>query len=472
MWTSISHGRGITFYKPPQGLGDTQKPHHGMVYLLVRVEDASEAKGYGITLVRISPHQAQASTMEEALGILSTCFSSGPDCLYIFTQLYEGANHAPLSKDKHLGILPQGKAESPCGWNSQLQVHQLLSARLRVIYPVGLNGGDQSVTIDLPGLLHSGSSVTTNDHPYIKMNIPSPTPEEQDHANLPLGRVHATLAVAMPKTPWKTRVTLMAEVDNLLTWGMTEGYDCELQHSTTAKEPATEADTSPPQKMEVPALPLNTSCQVSVAETEASTESNPICNSPTAVAYSSCSDSPTMELPELQANANLAVNHMLLIKRSSDLKRQWAIQDFEALLLQQEAEEATANERAKMVHSREDLNAKVKCTMVVMKAKYNYRVAVQEARAIRCSELKESEAVYLEALSENVAVKSLQCATFHREHAKHMHKLEEWALDAENKSCQDFLSTHQAVLCHALQSVKENLHSSYHILLGQSSSSL
>ena len=69
-----------------------------------------------------------------------------------------------------------------------------------------------------------------------------------------------------------------------------------------------------------------------------------------------------------------------------------------------------------------------------MKAKYNYRVAIQEARVIRCSKLEELEAAYSEALSENVAAKSLQCATLHREHAKHMHMLEEWALDVENKS--------------------------------------
>ena len=82
----------------------------------------------------------------------------------------------PSPKDKHLSVLPQGKAESPCGWISQLEVFQLLSTRLRVIYPVGLNGGDQSVTIDLPGLLHSGSSVTTDEHQYMKIDIPSPTP--------------------------------------------------------------------------------------------------------------------------------------------------------------------------------------------------------------------------------------------------------------------------------------------------------
>ena len=165
--------------------------------------------------------------MEEALEILSTCASSGPDWLYVLTQLYEGTNHAPLPKDKHLSVLPQGKVESPCGWISQLEVCQLLSARSRVVYPMGLNGDDQVVTINLPGLLHSGSSVTTDEHPYMKIDIPSPTPEEQDGANLPLGGGHATEVIAMPKTPWKPRVTLMAEVGELLTRGMTEDYDRE-----------------------------------------------------------------------------------------------------------------------------------------------------------------------------------------------------------------------------------------------------
>ena len=152
--------------------GDTQKPHGSMAYLLIRVEDSSEGGGYGLALVWIGPHQAQASMMEEALGILSTCTSNGLDWPYVFIQLYEGANHVPLPEDKHLGILSQGNAESPCGQISQLEVCQLLSARPRVIYPVGLNGDDQSATINLPGPLHSGSSVTIDDHLYIKIDIP------------------------------------------------------------------------------------------------------------------------------------------------------------------------------------------------------------------------------------------------------------------------------------------------------------
>ena len=110
--------------------GDTQEPHNDMAYLLVHTGDTSGAESYGLALVWISPHQAWVFTMEEALGTTSACISSGPDWPYVLAQLYEDSNHTPLPKDKHLGVLPQGKVEeTPCGQISQLEVCQLLSAR-------------------------------------------------------------------------------------------------------------------------------------------------------------------------------------------------------------------------------------------------------------------------------------------------------------------------------------------------------
>ena len=138
---------------------------------------------------------------------------------------------------------------------------------------------------------------------------------------------------------------------------------------------------------------------------------------------------------------------------------------------QREVEAAATNKKAKVTHLRRDLRAKVKCAKAVMKAKYEYHMAIQEARAERCTELKESEAAYSEALSKNVADLSLQCAMLCREHMEHMRELEARSLKAENKSCQDFLLAHQAVLHQAPQSLKEDLHSSYSLLLGPSSSS-
>ena len=78
--------------------GDAQEPCNNMAYFLVHTGDASGVKNYGMALVWISPHQVQVSTMEEAVGTLSTCISSGPDCPYVLAQLYEGSNHTPSPK--------------------------------------------------------------------------------------------------------------------------------------------------------------------------------------------------------------------------------------------------------------------------------------------------------------------------------------------------------------------------------------
>ena len=406
--------------------GDIQEPHNDMAYLLVCTGDASGAESYSMALVWVSPHQVQASTREKAVGTLFTCISSGPDWLYVLAQLYGGSNHAPLPKGKHLGILPQGKVEeSPYGQISQLKVCQLLSTGPQVIYPVDLNGGNQPVTINLPEPLHSSSSITTNEHPHMRIDIPLLSPEEPEHTTLPLGRVHIIPAATTSKTPWKPRISLTAEVNDLLKWGMADNSSCESEHSAMGKAAAAEAVMSLSHKAEVPAPPVDTSSQSSVEEGEASLESNPVNISPTVATYSSCSDSPTVDLTELQTDANLATDHMLSVKRSTDLKRQWVIWELGVLLCQNKAKEAVANEKAKVLHSREVLDAKVDCTKAVLEAKYNYKVAVQEAKMIRGNQLQESEIAYLKALGENAAVRSSQSATLHREHVRLMQELEE-----------------------------------------------
>ena len=255
---------------------DTQEPHNNMAYLLVHTGDTSGAESYGLALVWISPHQAQASTMEEAVGALSACISSGPDWPYVLAQLYEGSNHTPLPKDKHLGILPQGKAEeSPNGWISQLEVHQLPSTWPRVVYWVGLNGSNQPVTINLPEPLHSGSSITTDKHPHMRIDIPLLSPEKLECTTLPLSRAHTIPAATTPKTSWKPWISLTAEVDDLLKRGMADNSSHESEHSAMGKVAATEADMSSSHKAEVPALPMDTSSQANVEEGEASLESNP-----------------------------------------------------------------------------------------------------------------------------------------------------------------------------------------------------
>ena len=87
-----------------------------MAYLLLDTEDASEAESDGMTLVWISPHQAQASTMEEELGTLSTCISSGPNWPYVLAQLYEGSqSYTPTQGQAPRHLAPgKGGGEPLC----------------------------------------------------------------------------------------------------------------------------------------------------------------------------------------------------------------------------------------------------------------------------------------------------------------------------------------------------------------------
>ena len=257
--------------------------------------------------------------------MLSSLTSEGSNWPYVLIHLYEGTNHMPLLEDRHICILPQEKAESQSGQISQLKICRLLSARPSVVFPIELNGDNQSVTINLPKSLHTSSSVTTDEYPYIEVNIPMSILEEQDHASLPPGGKHNTPTITWPKAPWKPRITLVVEVNNLIDWGMTDNYDQESEHSITVEAPATEVDASQPLKMEMSVLTLDISSQASAAETEASMESNPISALLTAVAHSSCSSSLIGDLSELQSDVHLAINSMFTTKRSSDLEIQCAI---------------------------------------------------------------------------------------------------------------------------------------------------
>ena len=139
---------------------------------------------------------------------------------------------------------------------------------------------------------------------------------------------------------------------------MADNSSHKSEHSTAGKVAAAEAVMSLSHKAEVPAPPVDTSSQASVEEGEASLENNPVNISPTTATYSSCSDSPVVDIMELQIDANLATNHMLSVKRSTDLKRQQVIWELGVLLCQIEAEESVSNEKAKVLHSQEVLNAK------------------------------------------------------------------------------------------------------------------
>ena len=315
--------------------GNVQKPHHNVAYLLVQVRNTIKDRQYGISLVWVSPNQVRDATMEEAVKMLTACASSGMDWPYALAQLNEGPHHTPLPKDKHLGILPQGKAEeTPCGQISQLKLCQLFAARPQVIYPIGLNGHDEAIVTTLPKPLDNGISLIASKHVYLEIDIPSPPVEKLDQMVLLLSEVSTLLITSLHKSPLKSEGSMTTEVSNLLSQAVLEASSCESKCSSPRKPTTAVVAMTPPWKPEGPPQAIDTSSQASIEEAEASLEDIPTNISPIAAISRSRSVSTSVDLVELQTNANRALDDLLNTKGSIDTRRQKAVWELGIILCQ------------------------------------------------------------------------------------------------------------------------------------------
>ena len=242
---------------------------------------------------------------------------------------------------------------------------------------------------------------------------------------------------------------------------MTEASSCECKHSPLGKITTLVITTSPPQKLEVSPQPIDTSSQASIKEVETSLEDLPANISPTAAV-----DSPLVDPSELQANANRAIDNMLHLKRSIDIKRQRAIWECGVMLYQSESQETASVAEAKTICSQVTLDTWTVCSQSVLEAKTNFLVAVKEAKTIMGHSFQEAEATCSKAISEATAQRISQAVMLHREHGRYMQGLEEQAFGEKSKSHYNFLSSCQVTLCHSPQLLRGAL-ATYHILLGQ-----
>ena len=155
---------------------------------------------YGWTLVRPG-----SAPWRKWLGNLTAWVSSGPNWPYALVQLHKDTCHAPLPKEGHLGILPQGGAEmTACRRISQLEVCQLLISGLQVAYPVGLNGCEEPIITSLA----NGISLTGGKSVYLEIDIPQSMAEELDWKALPIGKCFTIIMASPHKTTpenWKER---------------------------------------------------------------------------------------------------------------------------------------------------------------------------------------------------------------------------------------------------------------------------
>ena len=225
-----------------------------------------------------------------------------------------------------MGILPQrGAEEAPRGQISQLEVHQLLVTGPKVIYPIGLNRHEELIITSLPDLLASGVSLTTVEPIYLGTDIPSPPVEEPDQKILPLGKVSTNVVASPHKSLLKSEGSMTMEVSNLLSQAMLEASSSGSKHSSPRRPTPALVPMTPPQNPEGPLWPVDTPSQVSIEGTEASLENTPASISPIAAVSRTESITPPVDIMELWANANKALNDLLTTKASIDAQIQRAV---------------------------------------------------------------------------------------------------------------------------------------------------
>ena len=133
----------------------------------------------------------------------------------------------------------------------------------------------------------------------MRSDVPPPPLEEPECTALSVDEVHTIPAANLPKTPPKPRVSIAAEVNDLLTKAMADASSCKSECSPIGKVTTVEAVTSPPRKSEASPQPVGTSSQTSMEEAETSLEVLPANVSPITTTNSSRSASPSVDPTEL-----------------------------------------------------------------------------------------------------------------------------------------------------------------------------
>ena len=135
--------------------------------------------------------------MEEAVKQLTALVSTGPDWPYALVWLNRETCHAPLLREGHLSILPEGGTSSAtCISVSQLEVCQLLSSGSQVVYPVGLNGCEVPMITSQPESLAKGTNLHGSEPIYLKVDILQSITEGPELKVPPSG--DCSLSILMP----------------------------------------------------------------------------------------------------------------------------------------------------------------------------------------------------------------------------------------------------------------------------------
>ena len=280
---------------------------------------------FGLSTISVYPYQARASTIEEAVKLLTPLLFTGSDCPYALVQFNRDTCHVPLPKEEKLSIqVTGGTGSGACGRVSQLQVCQLLSSGSQVVYPAGLNGYEVPLITSPPKPMAKGINLLSSKPVYLKVDILQSNTEGPALKALPLSGHSPSTLIASPVRPplpkVEGEVSMTMEVRELLSRAGLDMAEHASGSSTPKRQEPVVLATPLPTKLEDFPKPVDMSSQVSALDDakmeDASLEEIPTPSSPTAEAPGPSSDTPPTDVAHLWEEANKALGELLMVKSS------------------------------------------------------------------------------------------------------------------------------------------------------------
>ena len=133
-------------------------------------------------------YQARVSTLGAVAEQITHLVSTRPNWPYALVWLNGDTHHVPLPKEGHLNVLAEEcTSHVPYGMIQQLEVCQLLTRGIQMVYPEGLNGCQVLVIMTLPESLSQGITMLKGKSTFLQVDLSQPATKKQESKAPSLG---------------------------------------------------------------------------------------------------------------------------------------------------------------------------------------------------------------------------------------------------------------------------------------------
>ena len=257
-----------------------------------------------------------------------------------------------------------------------------------MVYLEGLNGCQVPVIMTLPESLSNGMTMLEGKSTFLLVDLSQSATNEQESKALSLGSGLSSTVAASPTRAFHPKaegqISITMEVSKLLSQSLLDTSGL-ASGSSTPKRPGSLVLATPlPLKPEDSAKPVDTSPQVSIPDNaeidDPTLEEIHASPSPPVKTPGPRGEAPSLDVTQLQEEANKALGHLLANRSSINAHRRKQVSDFGMALCQNESDITKAIKEVKAL-----------CAHTIREVEAHWVVLISEAEIWHATCIKEAE---------------------------------------------------------------------------------